>query len=476
MLQSTHRFTTSAGLTAALLVVACGSPGTQRSAAYPATGDCILVAPPSARGDDTVSITITEDVDLEHAPVPHNGGERLVYRHLYETLIRLDCNGEPVGGLATSWRSADGGRRWEFVIASDAKFWDGSPVTATDVARSWHAQGYWQAQGVGPDSVLVVSGSEIPVTVFADPRMAVVKETTGSQPLGTGPYRIAEASERVLIAVNGPPQSESVIRFRIIPDVDARDAIDMGTDLLLTSDPRAVEYATAHTGLDAVPLPWTRTYAAVTPHGTGTAATGLSEDLRASLARDAVRAEAKGSEPPYWWNAVGSCSEQHQVGVLEAPVEVGLEGQTRHVVYSRNDRVSRDLAERLVALAISRPDAQIMSQLGLRSDIAQRIADGQDGISTAGLTGEQFAASLRQGRDLLYIIDFNRFETDPCRAAEGWIARAPWLGQAPVSDTSQVDFGHTLVPLIDTRLRALVRDGSLGLRVDWDGTVFVLAR
>jgi len=475
MFQSTHRFTTSAGLTAALLFVACSSTGTQRSTAYPATGDCILVAPPSVRGD-TVSITITENVDLDHAPVPHNDGERLVYRHLYETLIRLDCNGEPVGGLATSWRSADGGRRWEFVIASNAKFWDGSPVTATDVARSWHAQGYWQAQGVGPDSVLVVSGSEIPVTVFADPRMAVVKETTGSQPLGTGPYRIAEANERVLIAVNGPPQSEAVIRFRIVPDADARDAIDMGTDLLLTSDPRAVAYATAHTGLEAVPLPWTRTYAAVTPYGTGTVAAGLSEDLRTSLARDAVRADAKGSEPPYWWNAVGSCSEQRQVDVLEAPVEVGLVGQTRHVVYRSPDRVSRDLAERLVALATSRPAAELMSQLGLRSDIVQRIADGQDGISTAGLSGEQFAASLRQGRDLLYIVDLNRFETDPCRAAEDWIVKAPWLGQAPPSDLPKVSFARRLVPIVDTRLRAIVRNGSLGLRVDWDGTVFVLVR
>jgi hypothetical protein len=473
MPQFTRWFTVSTGLTAALLFVACGSPSTQTSGASPASGDCILVTPPPM-GGDTVSVTITEDITLDHAPVPHNDGERLVYRHLYNTLIRLDCDGEPVSALAESWRSADGGRHWEFVLASNAKFWDGSRVTAADVARSWHAQGYWQAQGVGPDSVLVVSGSEIPVAVFSDQRMAIVKERTGTHPLGTGPYRIAESHERELTAVMDAPQSESVIHFRILPEVDARDAIDLGTDLLVTSDPRAIEYAAGRTDFEAAPLPWARTYLAVTPYGSVIHTAGLPEDLRASLARDAVRAEARGSEPPYWWHGLRSCMMRHQEGAPESPAEVRLEGQAKHVVYRRGDQVSRDLAERLVALTSS--DAQLLSQLGVRSDLVERIAGGQDDIAAAGLSGEQFAASWRQGRELLYIVEVNRFETDPCRAAEDWIAGAPWLAQAPTSDVLEGNLARKLIPIVDTRSRAIVRDGSLGLRVDWDGTVFLLVR
>lgn len=477
MLQSTHWFT--AGLTAASLFVACGSPAKQVSASSPATGECVLVASPSVT-KDTVSVTIMDDVQLDHAPVPRNDGERLLYRQLYETLIRLDCNGRPVSSLAKSWSSMDGGRRWEFVLSGNGRFWDGSPVTATDVARSWRAQGYWQTIAIDPDSVMLVSGTEIPIAVFADQRMAILKPAATSYPLGAGPYRITEANERSLIAIAGRTRSGAVIEFRVVPDVDARDAIDLGTDVLSTRDPRVVAYAVSRGGFEVVPLPWAEIHVAVTPYGAdapapGDSITKLREDLRVALARDAVRAEARASQPPYWWHDLRGC-RLSQEGAREPSAAVQPR-QGQRVVYNRDDGVARDLAERLVALATSESEAQLLSQLGVRWDLETSIDQERDGVAVAALSAEEFATSFRLGQDLLYIVQMARFEADPCRAAEDWVARAPWF-EPPTSPARllQANLVSKLIPLVDTRSYAIVRDGSVGLGVDWGGTILLLGR
>ncbi len=470
-----------AALAAAVLVAACMSATSRRGTPSAASDDCVIVHP-SSSGSDTVTFTIADHVDLNHAPVPHNDSERLVYRHLYETVIRLDCNGQPVGGLADSWNSTDGGRSWEFVLSSDAKFWDGSRVTASDVARSWHAQGYWETLAVGNDSVVVVSEREIPIAVFAEQQMAIVKPASGSYPMGTGPYGVGERGDSGLTVGLLTRQREAVIRFRVVPEADARDVIDLGTDLLLTSDPRAVEYAAGRTGFEAVPLPWDRTYVAVTPIGRATtpgleSGDVLPEDLRTSLARDAVRTEARGSKPPYWWQELMSCPITPEA-IDEAPLQTRLRGQVMHVVYRRDDSVSQDLAERLVALATSRDGSHVLSRLGVRSDLAERIAGGQGGLSAMALSAEQFAASLRWGEDLLYVMGLSRFEADPCHSAEELVGGAPWLVWSPGSrqPPSLVGLTGLVVPLVDTRSHAIVREGRVGLRVDWDGTVLVLMR
>jgi len=72
----------------------------------------------------------------EFAPWGHNAAEETVFRHVYETLITLDCVGRAGGGLASSWKSEDDGYRWVFGLRDGAHFSDGSMVTA---ATSWKA-------------------------------------------------------------------------------------------------------------------------------------------------------------------------------------------------------------------------------------------------------------------------------------------------------------------------------------------------
>jgi len=57
---------------------------------------------------------------------------------LFEGLARYDERSmEPVPGVAESWTVSPDGRRYEFTIRKDAKWSDGTPVTAHDFTYSW---------------------------------------------------------------------------------------------------------------------------------------------------------------------------------------------------------------------------------------------------------------------------------------------------------------------------------------------------
>ena len=49
-----------------------------------------LVTEHGAAAADTVSIMLSQPVNPAHAPLPANDAEALVFRQLYETLVRVD--------------------------------------------------------------------------------------------------------------------------------------------------------------------------------------------------------------------------------------------------------------------------------------------------------------------------------------------------------------------------------------------------
>ncbi|MBK9625961.1 MAG: peptide ABC transporter substrate-binding protein [Rhodocyclaceae bacterium] len=51
---------------------------------------------------------------------------------LFEGLVSQDANGKVIGGVAEKWESKEGGKVWLFTLRKNAKWSDGSPVTAGD--------------------------------------------------------------------------------------------------------------------------------------------------------------------------------------------------------------------------------------------------------------------------------------------------------------------------------------------------------
>ena len=63
-------------------------------------------------------------------------GEQGLLRATHARLVGMSPQGKAEPGVAETWRPVNDGQAWEFVLRTDAKFSDGSPITAEDVAYS----------------------------------------------------------------------------------------------------------------------------------------------------------------------------------------------------------------------------------------------------------------------------------------------------------------------------------------------------
>src|SRR2546428_9567709 len=111
-------------------------PPPSPTARFPAESpvDCGLISEP---GEPVATVGLGERIDPANAPHPSNESERLLFRQLYETLVRVDCNGRVGPGLAASWR-VDANRRTVIVtLRGQARVSDTTPVTAADVVSDW---------------------------------------------------------------------------------------------------------------------------------------------------------------------------------------------------------------------------------------------------------------------------------------------------------------------------------------------------
>ena len=426
-----HHRVVVVGLLAAACRAGGGGPRVELPPPAPAPGDttCIL-AHGRATARDTLTLAVSDPVAAAHAPLPRNEAERLVFGQLYESLIRLDCQGRPLPGLAKSWDQASGDR-WAFTLRDNARFWDGAPVTARDVLASWRVRDPALAQGavVTDDHTLTVPAAGNPFQRFADQVLAVTKAAPGgggAWPIGTGDYWVTSGDPDALVAQ--PMRSgRPALKIVTAPASASRDALDGGADLLVTDDPATLEYARTLAGYTDLPLDWSRTYVLLAP-GRDKA---LAGDLRLETLQEAVRRDARPAEwsgnGHYWFSDLSSC------GLLPVRDTLGAAGRRRRIVYNQSDRSAADVAARLVGLgALGR------------------------GAVAAGVPPAAFESSLRAGGDAAYVLELPRRVYDACRAAVG----LPSWGAA-----------GTVEPLLDVRAHAIVRRGLPRMALDWDGTL-----
>ena len=439
---------------AAFWFIACGFAMLAPSARPEAdSGDCALIAEP---GDPVATVGLGDRVDPSNAPRPSNESERIVFRQLYETLATADCRGQAVPGLAASWRLETDGRTWTVTLREDARFSDGTEVTAADVRAAWtrdangrelrpHVGRLVQSIDVAGDRALTIvlrSHRVDAPMALAHPDLAVAKSVAGSPwPLGTRGARIDPGGLTVV------RDTFPSIRFVVAPG-DPRDLLDQGVDLLLTRDPAALGYAATLPQFQSVALAWQRTHVLMTP-GRARSSPVLSEEQRQALAADAVRGEARGARAPFWWDTVPDCE-------LSPAPRGNKPPPTPRIVYDAGDRAARDLAERLVALGRGSSPAATAFLDALAPDRPRRAFQ-----RATGLRGAALALARRQGADAGYVVAVDNQPIDACRDLQVLMEGSRWLD--PV----------TVVPLIDTRVRAIVRRGRSGVTTEWDGGIVI---
>jgi len=249
-------------------------------------------------------------------------------------------------------------------------------------------------------------------------------------PDAAGPYRIRDIGPSTLLLEPITGARGPRLTIHSASEANARDLVDGGVDLLLTDSPTLAAYAATRADVTQLPLGWDRTWVVATPRGS--LAVDTSQAFRAGLARDAVRADARAGEGPYWWTDTAGCVAPTVRSAL-APAS------THGIVYPRDDAVARSLAERLVAI------------LGGRA-------------TAVGLAPNAFASALTSGSEQAYVLPLPRATRDRCRSIAELFGTTTWLGVQ-----------GAIVPLVDTRLRAVVRRDRLALRFTWDSTVAIVA-
>lgn len=183
---------------------------TSSKAALAGQSDCHAVK----RGG-TFNYGVDQDVISFDAANTQDNGSLWADLNIYDQLVRLNPSGTKVGpDLATSWTIKKGGRVYVFHLRHNARFYDGTPVTASDVkfsydrTRSPKSVVNWTLQAIKSDRAIGKYTFEVTlkkpwapflndITLWGASIMsqkAVHKwgKQIGKHPVGSGPFYVAK--------------------------------------------------------------------------------------------------------------------------------------------------------------------------------------------------------------------------------------------------------------------------------------------
>jgi len=203
-----------------------------------------LAQNPTPGGTLTVTLS-AEPPGLDPTTSPAATIKRVVHYNLFEGLLKVDRNGKVVPMLAKSYAVSKDGKEYTFTLHPGIKFHDGSACAAEDVKFSlerildpktaapyrMYYEGIESVQVVDPLNVKIKLKKYDSMFLFniargdavIVPRQAVDK--LKSQPIGTGPFKLAEwkRGDSIVLVKNadyhmkGVPYLDKVV-FKFIPD------------------------------------------------------------------------------------------------------------------------------------------------------------------------------------------------------------------------------------------------------------------
>jgi len=207
---------------------------------------------------DTLVIARAADAVSLDPAISMGSGDGTIINLCYQTLTAIDprsADGTAVGRLAQSWTNSPDGMTWEFHLRPDAKFNDGTPVTAEAVAYSLKrvlkinrapAQGlFWMKAVDALDAHTVHFVLNIPFPVLpkiltltsaavVNPALVAAHQRSGDEGqawlsehcAGSGPYTVKswQRGQRLSLqrTPNGAGAYFATVAFKVVPDESSR--------------------------------------------------------------------------------------------------------------------------------------------------------------------------------------------------------------------------------------------------------------
>jgi len=207
--------------------------------------------------DATITVgmeTILENLDWMTNSTLNAAG---IFETMYDTLVTLDENVTMQPMLATEWSVSEDGKVWTFKLRDDAKFWDGTPLTAKDVKYTFERMqedaynigntnylntqfGFEKAVVLDDQTIEVYTTAPVPALLYTLEEIAIYSEAfykdltpeqAGSEMImGSGPFKFVEFArdDRVVLERNddywGGPAKFKTLIYRQIPEASTRVA------------------------------------------------------------------------------------------------------------------------------------------------------------------------------------------------------------------------------------------------------------
>jgi peptide/nickel transport system substrate-binding protein len=206
-----------------------------------------LAAPATTIAQNLVVQVATEPPGLDLTATPASATAAVVFYNVQESLVKVDRQGRLVPWLAERWNTSDN-KNYTFFLKRGVRFHNGRELKAADVkfvidrAMNPETKHPAVANYAAISDIIVKDDYTITITLknttanflltmarqgsVIYPREAV--ETLKSEPIGTGPYKVAEwvRGDRIVLVKNpdyhvkGLPKLDRVT-YRFIPDPNA---------------------------------------------------------------------------------------------------------------------------------------------------------------------------------------------------------------------------------------------------------------
>lgn len=208
-------------------------------------------------GPNALRVPLINDPILNPVLAPDIGSV-LINKVIFSALVRPDEQLRPTPDLAASWTTSGDGLTYTFFLRPGVRWHDGAPFTAADVkftfdqvvdVRSGSRLRSDFAAVAGVDvvdsltvrfrlkapfapflSLLGYNAGILPAHAFRGRALTEATDFNRSAPVGTGPFRVAQATAGSAIVLernpdyHGPAPALDQVIFRIVPDVNAQVA------------------------------------------------------------------------------------------------------------------------------------------------------------------------------------------------------------------------------------------------------------